>query len=222
VRVDNINIDMKKENEDREGTDIYPVLRDRIALLEYEPGEVLQEEELVEEFSCSRTPVRKAFIRLEDRGFIKRVPKKGTYVSPIDCHSLKGHFQIRKYLLKLVAKQVVQNITEEDLDRLEAIVREMSEEKDPRKLVRFDLEFHRAVYEATHNSLLEQIMGLVLIKTFRIWLFLSGRMLPANASEDFSRLVEALEERDEEKVEEILVDHSQQAVRNMRQELEGI
>lgn len=45
--------------------EIHRVLRDRICLLQYRPGELLVETELAAEFNVSRTPVRQALQRLD-------------------------------------------------------------------------------------------------------------------------------------------------------------
>lgn len=41
--------------------EIYNILKRRIIELKYEPGEVLNEVDLAEEFGISRTPIRKVF-----------------------------------------------------------------------------------------------------------------------------------------------------------------
>jgi len=213
---------IKEEGQNNDCSDIYPILRDRIALMEYEPGKILQEDELVDEFNCSRTPVRKAFIRLEDRGLIRRVPKKGTYVAPIDCQSFKDHFKVRKFLLKLVSDLVISNIKPGEIDRLKEVADKMSEKESLAKLVKLDLEFHRLLYSAMNNDLMEQIMGMVLIKTFRIWLLISEKKVDPKVYQRYSKLIGAIDNGDADKVEEILIEHSQKAVAHMRQELEEI
>ena len=45
--------------------DIFNVLKDRIVTLQYEPGKILNEIELSEEFGVSRTPIRTVFQQLE-------------------------------------------------------------------------------------------------------------------------------------------------------------
>lgn len=213
---------MNEQNNSTNCGKIYPTLRDRIALLDYKPGETLQEEELVEEFGCSRTPIRKAFILLEEKGLIERVPKKGTYISPIDCQSLQEYFKLRKHLLQLVSDQAINNIQPEQLSVLEDIVQEISQTEDQRELIQLDLKFHRTLYQATHNELLKQIMNLIIVKTFRIWLFLSGTRLPSGTKDDFSSLIGAIKNKNKEKVEEVLTSHSRHAVEYLRQELANI
>ena len=44
---------------------IYEILKQGIINLEYEPGQVLNEVDLAEEFEASRTPIRKVFSNAE-------------------------------------------------------------------------------------------------------------------------------------------------------------
>ena len=63
---------------------IYAVLRKRICLLDYAPGERLREETLADEFDVSRTPIRRVLARLEDEGLVRSVHGVGTIVPDID------------------------------------------------------------------------------------------------------------------------------------------
>ena len=44
------------------------------------PGDVIDEAELVTEFAVSRTPVREAILQLEAMGLVRRLPRKGATV----------------------------------------------------------------------------------------------------------------------------------------------
>lgn len=92
--------------------EICETMRDRIAFLEYQPGKVLREGELVKEFDCSRTPIREAFIRLNDAGLVNIIPKSGTYVSEVSFNDLKENYKVRKYLIKLAGELAAKNVTE--------------------------------------------------------------------------------------------------------------
>ncbi len=61
---------------------LYCKLRTQIDTGMYLPGDMLPtEQELIETFSTSRSPVRQALSLLENEGLIKRFPGKGTFVS---------------------------------------------------------------------------------------------------------------------------------------------
>ena len=61
--------------------DIFNVLKDRIVTLQYEPGKILNEIELSEEFGVSRTPIRTVFQQLESIKLVDIVPRYGVQVA---------------------------------------------------------------------------------------------------------------------------------------------
>ena len=73
--------------------DIYRQLRERIVSVELEPGTALSEARIAEGFGVSRTPVREAFQRLAEDGFLDVVPQVGTFVARIDLQAVRdNHF----------------------------------------------------------------------------------------------------------------------------------
>jgi DNA-binding GntR family transcriptional regulator len=77
---------------------IYKTIRDRICLLEYEPGARLAEEELAREFEVSRTPIRRVLARLEGEGLLESRHGVGTFVTDVDLDALGQVFQLRMEL----------------------------------------------------------------------------------------------------------------------------
>lgn len=64
--------------------DVYDILRQEILTLALEPGTLLSENTVSARFGISRTPVRSVFERLRSNGLIEVIPKKGTFIAPID------------------------------------------------------------------------------------------------------------------------------------------
>src|SRR5215212_2740 len=83
---------------------IYGTIRDRICLLEYEPGMRLGEEELAREFGVSRTPIRRVLSRLETEGLLESRHGVGTFVTTIDFGNLMQVYQFRMELAELIGK----------------------------------------------------------------------------------------------------------------------
>lgn len=63
---------------------IYAQLEQEIVDLKVLPGDILSENSLCKRFGVSRTPVRSVLQRLEQNGFVKIIPHKGTIVTPIN------------------------------------------------------------------------------------------------------------------------------------------
>ncbi|HPD98348.1 MAG TPA: GntR family transcriptional regulator, partial [Synergistales bacterium] len=78
--------------------EIYRVLRNRIIGLDYKPGEVLSDRDLVAGFGTSRTPVREAILKLQKDGLVETVPRVGTFVASIDIKSVRHAYEMKKNL----------------------------------------------------------------------------------------------------------------------------
>ena len=215
---------MKKQKHRNLGSEenLVSILRKKIALLEYPPGETLRVQEITKEFDCSRTPIREALARLQAEGLINNTHGKGLSVSEVNFRHLKEVSQVRKHLTILVAQLITINVQPPELDDLEKLVEEMKEEEEPGKLIELDLDFHNRVYKLTRNQLLERIMNSLIIKATRIWLFSINRNITFQFSKDHSKLIEALREGNRELVEEVLQNHSQQTIKYIKQDLENI
>jgi DNA-binding GntR family transcriptional regulator len=106
-----------------EGTkadDIAIALEEAIVSGELEPGEVLRQEQLSEQFAVSRTPVREALRRLAALGLVSFEPNRGVRVRLLSRDELREAFLVRAELESLATELAVPNMTAEDLEALEA------------------------------------------------------------------------------------------------------
>ena len=67
----------------QDNMEIYSILLDRIIELEYQPGELLNEKKLIEEFKVSRTPIREALLKLSEKYVSDNIDRLET-----ECNSL--------------------------------------------------------------------------------------------------------------------------------------
>lgn len=83
----------------RQSTDqIYRELRAGILAAVLRPGEAMSEARMAVRFGVSRTPVREAFKRLVEDGFLSVVPQVGTFVAPIDIVAVYDSQFVRETL----------------------------------------------------------------------------------------------------------------------------
>jgi GntR family transcriptional regulator, rspAB operon transcriptional repressor len=199
---------------------IYTELKRRIVLLDFEPGQVIREKELIEEFGVSRTPVREVLIRLEAEGLVKMFPNIGTIVSEVSFQQLKDVFEIRSFLVRLAGKLAAARITREELEKIRDHIARMKEEKDAKALMRLDLEFHDMVNQSTKNEMLVKILGMLRDQAVRIWTFSrADEEYYGGLSQEFEELVEALERRDQEACANILERHTKGFIEHIRSQL---
>lgn len=85
----------------------------------YMPGAVLSENELAEELSMSRTPVRSAILRLEAEGFLMSLKNRGVIVKGVSLKEEVELLQIISMLQEYVADAVLENKYYFNLEELE-------------------------------------------------------------------------------------------------------
>ncbi|MCP4297642.1 MAG: GntR family transcriptional regulator, partial [Proteobacteria bacterium] len=124
-----------KKQKNRSVQNIYSTLKDRIVLMDYQPGELIREKVLMEEFDVSRTPVREALIRLETNELVKIVPNTGTFVTEVSFSKLQDLIELRTCLISFSGKLAARRITEEELEEMSKLIKEISESNDPKKIM---------------------------------------------------------------------------------------
>lgn len=77
---------------------LYRDLRERILTAALPPGEAVSETRIAEGYGVSRTPVREAFKRLEEEGFLEVVPQVGSFVARIDLRLVRDNHFVRETL----------------------------------------------------------------------------------------------------------------------------
>ena len=187
---------------------VYAEIKQRIILLEYEPGEALYEKELTREFGISRTPIREALIRLETEGLVRIDPNRGIYVTEVSFQDLKDVFEIRSFLIGLVGQLAVERVTERELDEMKALLGKIKGERNSKVLRELDLGFHDLINRATHNNILVNVLERLRNKAGRIWVFASDNDdYFLRIGEEFAELVKELEAKNGDKCEKILRNH---------------
>jgi DNA-binding GntR family transcriptional regulator len=204
-----------------EKNNIYNELKKRIVLLDYEPGQVLREKELIEEFGVSRTPVREALIRLEVEGLVRIFPNLGTIVSEVSFQQLKDIIEIRQYLVRLTGQLAAARCTREDLDGMRSLAEEMKNQRgNIKEMMRLDSSLHDLINQATKNDMLVKILGMLRDQAVRIWTFSpSDDQYFDKVAEEFDVLIQALERRDEEESARLLEKHTRRFIEHVREQL---
>ena len=168
---------------------IYFILKERIILGQYRPGQTLREKDLMHEFGISRTPVREALIRLEMEDFVQIIPYSGVYVTHIGLQELRDVFEVRTPLIEFTGKLAAERVTEEQIAEMEKLLKRIENEKEPEELVKLDLEFHKLINRATHNQMLCKILETLRTQIARMWILPRDKSFVFNFSEDFTTLL---------------------------------
>jgi DNA-binding GntR family transcriptional regulator len=140
----------------------YLVIQDKLIMLDIRPNEAIVESELAAQLKLGRTPVREALKRLEADRLVVSFPRRGTFATGVDVADLRHISQIRVNLEPVAARSAADNASAavrahllELADRTDAL--EVGN-IDRDELMRWDLRVHRAIYRATGNPHLEDVL----------------------------------------------------------------
>jgi DNA-binding GntR family transcriptional regulator len=172
---------------------LHRIIRDRICLFDYPPGGRLSEEELAEEFSVSRTPVRRVLARLEAEGLIEARHGVGHFVTSVDMQELTQIYHLRMELAVLMGKLSPLPRSNEDLDRIRALIARcdaLSKHPEFKAFSRLNMDFFSEISAMTGNTPLREISERFYFQTSRIWLQMVPQLDLAEEFANFRREME--------------------------------
>lgn len=152
---------------------IHDIIRERIMMLDYPPGEKLSEVALAAEFGVSRTPLRRVLAGLEDEGLLLSVHGVGTIVTDVDLDELAQVYRLRMELIVLIAQLDPVPVTDEIIAVFRALhERALSLRKAPapRDFAALDRDMFLALNALSGNQPLRDTGERLYFRTARIWL----------------------------------------------------
>lgn len=177
---------------------IYDELRAEIGTGALPAGSAVREVALATRFGVSRTPVREALRRLQhDRLLVPGA--RGLQVREVDPQEVVQIYDMRILLEAEAARQAARAHTAADLMVLEGLIaRDRALVDPPDQLrARTNTEFHEAVWDATHNRVLQDLLHRLtvhLVRTPHSTLSAPGRW--EQALDEHEQLVRAVAEGD--------------------------
>ena len=190
---------------------VYEYLRNKILTGTIRSGERLSEGKLAQSINTSRTPVREALHKLEMESLIKSNPRSGYTVVNITSAEVQEICEIRAVLETLAAEWASARISAEELTRLKEIVEETNkkiQEKDAHAVVTLDTEFHDLICRASRSRRIEEISQT--LRDHMLRFRMQALHLPdvaRRSNEGHSRIVEAIEAKDNEQISEAVRFH---------------
>lgn len=202
---------------------IYEILRSRIIHLEYEPGLVLNEVDLAEEFNISRTPIRKVFQLLHSDKLLNIVPRFGAQVTPIDFKQMKYIFEVTRELDPFASRLAVERISEEKIKKLEEIMLRFENydiSKDYQNAINDDEQFHSIILSSCGNPWLQDILTSLHYHTERLWHYCEQYFDSIDLfSHTLGKVLEGIKEKDLDKVEKYAREHIDEFVFKIKKEM---
>lgn len=148
---------------------VYRTLKSWLIEARLAPGEFLAEADLALHCKTSRTPVREAFSRLSQDGWLNRIPRKGYLVTPISIRDIVELYEFRKVLECFAAEKVAHSANQAQIEELAEIV---GVESDPSaelaEILAANGAFHLGLANLSTNQRVVSQLSLVLCYVRRL------------------------------------------------------
>ena len=141
---------------------IYETLAEEIIAGDLVPGQRLEERELAGRFEASRTPIREALLRLQERGLIEIIPRKGIVVATISIERLATLLEAQCELEALCARRAAESMTAMERKELEMLHEQgvqLIAAGDQSGYLVINRQFHDLIAAGTHNDVLMSTMS---------------------------------------------------------------
>ena len=192
--------------------ELYNDLLQKILFNQLKPGEMIGEEQLVQQYHVSRTPVRQALQQLERFGLVEIRDGVGTFVTYISPKQMKDAYQIRCMAEILAAETAIDRISEKKLDELEAQFNGFRAKLVKggygvsfEEMISADWELHDLILNNSDNRLLPKTIEAITLILRRYQFMYVTQYL--RATEEHLQIISALREKDFEKLSAILKEH---------------
>lgn len=153
------------------GVAAYEKIYKKIISLEYEPGQRLEENQLVKQLGIGRTPIREALLNLSADMMVESQQNKGFVVSPITLQKTKAAFAALKILeLGVASLAMQQDITPYllNMEKANQSLKDAMTKMNILNLVEFNSAFHNYFARCSNNQYLIQSLHKVRCETNRL------------------------------------------------------
>lgn len=138
----------------------YRMLRYNIMNLQLPPGAPINENELCQLLSCSRTPVHEALALLKSEGLVNIVPQSSSNITLINMKNVREGLFFRTSIETALIRQLADNISidtlnlmQQSLSQMEAILQpQVFDSVSLNTLMNLDDEFHKITYFACQKD----------------------------------------------------------------------
>jgi DNA-binding GntR family transcriptional regulator len=180
---------------------VYAAIKKDIITCTLKPGEPLSENQFVERFQVSKTPIREALTSLQQDRLVEYIPNRGFMVSPISVKDVQEIFDARAFYEAAIFKLALKRMVPGDVEMLEGYSKVDFDASSPDAInlaMEANLNFHLCLAKIAGNSRLYWHYAHLLDEAQRlIYLdFKSSNILPMWHSTHHG-IVDSLHQRDE-------------------------
>jgi DNA-binding GntR family transcriptional regulator len=195
---------------------VYQQLHKFIITGVYKPGSRLVIDQVAAEIGVSQIPVREAVRQLEADGFVTIEPYTGATVTEINANLIYEIFALLENLEVFCSRSACDQLTDEQINEITALVQKMDASvSDPEKWSEQNKEFHLLIGSYSMSTLANGMLRKVLDHWDRLRFHYLKDVLGVRtreAQQEHHQIIEAMRERNKDKVEVLVHQHNQNAL----------
>jgi len=201
---------------------VYETLRNEIIELKLAPGSPVDEQQLSDRFSLSRTPIREALVRLAAEGLITTLTNRTTIVSNIDFLGLGEFFDALTLMYRVTTRLAAANHHAPDIDSIRALQLQFQtavEARDVLAMIATNRDFHVAIAEAGRNRYYTDLFTRLLDqgrRILRLYYSSFNDVLPRQYVGEHEDIIQAIINRDIDGADRLAAAHADQIVSQIR------
>jgi DNA-binding GntR family transcriptional regulator len=201
----------------------YDLLRTEILDLTLPPGSPIDEVQLAERLSLSRTPIREALARLATEGLVDTLPNRSTIVSHIDFLNLSSFFDAITLMYRVTTRLAAQNWQAGDLEIIGNHQKEFAvavANHDALAMISTNRDFHAAIAQAGRNPYYMTLFVRLLDdgrRLLRLYYQSFNDRPPPLVIEEHDAIIAAITARDVDASDRLAKAHADQIVRQIQQ-----
>ena len=200
----------------------YEAIKKSIIHNELKPVEHISEYMLCEELGMSRTPVREALKVLASEGLVEIYRGVGIFVKHVTAKEVYEIFEVRAALEGVALQTSLANITDDELNKMEAVWLELKEaiekgeDVELKTISESDSKFHYLIVEKCDNSFLKKIMKGIRENILR-YQYLSATALgdKEDTINQHLEIINLIRTRELDKILPVLTEHIKEAADNI-------
>lgn len=187
-----------------------------IAFGQLRSGERVYESTMAKQMDVSHGSIREGLLLLEKRHLVQNVPRKGAFVTPLDEFFVRSLYEVLQLYLTHTGRKLVRQWQQADMDKLESLYAQMKQSFDRNDLMAFmelGIEYTQASLTYADNyfivSAIEDLWPSAKRCAFVTFQTGGSQVLEDNLKH-VRESIDAIRERDEERMAEILAVYARQ------------
>jgi DNA-binding GntR family transcriptional regulator len=195
-------------------------LRSAIMYGSLAPGSQLGEADLAARLGVSRGPLREAMQRLVQEGLVRSEPHRGLFVITLAEEDMEDVYRARLAIERAACLMIMDRNRGEALVRLTEALQALvgaAEQRDRIAMSDADQAFHQVLVTASGSPRLERMAQTLLVEARMCLNALQEKYPePADLVEEHRKLVEAINDGDEERLLRLIEEHMTDSIQRLR------